>query len=98
MAEVITAAGLRIPADISLTGFDDMPLAATLRGGLTTARQPFQEAGRVAVRHLLRLIEGEEPARCRETLAAPLVTRATTAPVPTQIIIPTPDAKEPETS
>ncbi|MCF3123932.1 LacI family DNA-binding transcriptional regulator [Streptomyces arenae] len=43
-------AGLRIPDDVSLVGYDDVPAAATLRPRLTTVRVPLEEMGREAVR------------------------------------------------
>jgi LacI family transcriptional regulator len=43
-------AGLRVPEDVSLAGYDDIPLAADLSPGLTTVRIPTEELGRTAVR------------------------------------------------
>ncbi|WP_055700728.1 substrate-binding domain-containing protein [Streptomyces silaceus] len=43
-------AGLRVPDDVSLVGYDDVPAAATLRPRLTTVRVPLEEMGREAVR------------------------------------------------
>lgn len=53
------AAGLRVPEEFALTGFDDQPLAAFLQPPLTTARMPIGEMGRAAAGLLQRLIEGE---------------------------------------
>jgi DNA-binding LacI/PurR family transcriptional regulator len=52
-------AGLRVPADIAVMGFDDIPAAAFYTPRLTTIRQPLQEMGRVAAASLLRKIAGE---------------------------------------
>lgn len=52
------AAGLRVPDDVSVTGFDDVPLAALLASPLTTVRQPAREMGRDAARLLLAHIAG----------------------------------------
>ena len=54
------AAGLRIPEDLSLVGFDDLFFAAQLRPPLTTVRQPKKEIGRCAITQLLSLLRSEE--------------------------------------
>ena len=54
----IQAAGLRIPEDIAVVGFDDMPLAAYVSPGLTTMRQNAQRAGDALVEGIVHLIEG----------------------------------------
>ncbi|MEH0528618.1 substrate-binding domain-containing protein [Streptomyces stelliscabiei] len=43
-------AGLDVPGDISLIGFDDVPFAAGLSPALTTVRVPYEDLGRAAVR------------------------------------------------
>ena len=54
---------LRIPADIAIVGFDDVPEAAFTRPRLTTVRQPVVGLGRLSVKALISLIAGEpEPA------------------------------------
>lgn len=50
--------GLRIPDDVSVVGFDDIPQAAMLRPALTTVRQPLEMMGRVATQMLLNLLNG----------------------------------------
>ena len=52
-------AGLRVPADISVVGFDDILSASTNNPPLTTVRQPLHEIGRIAATTLLGLIQGE---------------------------------------
>jgi len=49
--------GLEVPNDISIVGFDDMPLAASVRPGLTTVRQPAIDMGAELATRLLRSIE-----------------------------------------
>lgn len=49
-------AGLRVPEDIALIGFDDVPIAAMVRPGLTTLRIQIAETGRGALERLVRLI------------------------------------------
>jgi DNA-binding LacI/PurR family transcriptional regulator len=68
--------GLRVPDDLSVTGFDDVPDAAA--AGLTTIHQPTLEKGRVAG-HLL-LDEGDRPAARRVLLPTELLVRRSTAP------------------
>jgi DNA-binding LacI/PurR family transcriptional regulator len=53
-------AGLRIPADVSVVGFDDVPVAAHVAPPLTTVHQDFGELGRRAVQILLAQIRGED--------------------------------------
>ncbi|MFT4233101.1 MAG: LacI family DNA-binding transcriptional regulator [Leucobacter sp.] len=62
--------GLRIPDDLSVVSFDDEELATYLRPGLTTARLPYEEMGRLGVEMLL----GAQPAE-RTLLPMPLVVR-----------------------
>lgn len=52
-------AGLRVPEDISVVGFDDIPVAAHVAPPLTTVHQDFSELGRRAVQLLLAQIRGE---------------------------------------
>ena len=54
-------AGLRVPADVSVVGFDDIPVAAHVAPPLTTVHQDFPELGRRAVQILLAQFRGEEP-------------------------------------
>jgi LacI family transcriptional regulator len=56
--EAIKAHGLRIPEDIAIIGFDDIPLAAHLRPSLTTVRQPVRDFARVAVERLVTRLAG----------------------------------------
>ena len=71
--------GLRVPQDISIVGFDDIPAAAYCNPSLTTVRQPLLKMGEIAARTLLEKIEN--PARtCAEILMEPeLVVRKSTA-------------------
>lgn len=71
--------GLRIPQDLSVVGFDDLPMDRWVSPPLTTVRQPLAEMGRVAADMLGTLIEGLPLATRRVELATELVVRASTA-------------------
>jgi LacI family transcriptional regulator len=72
--------GLRVPDDVSVVGFDDIPLASLLTPALTTVRQPVREMGALATRMLLRIIAGETLESTRVELATSLVVRESSAP------------------
>jgi LacI family transcriptional regulator len=55
------ARGLRVPQDLSITGFDDTYVATMLYPPLTTVRQSIREIGRTASGQLLELLEGKSP-------------------------------------
>ena len=56
--EALREAGLRVPEDVAVMGFDDLPLSVQSSPQLSTVRQPIQQKGSVATRLLLDLIEG----------------------------------------
>lgn len=75
------AAGLRVPGDLSVIGYDDLPMAAWTNPPLTTVRQPIVEKGRIAARLLIQRMKGkrvESPA----PLATSLVVRSSAGPPP----------------
>lgn len=75
----LQAAGVRVPADISVIGYDDLPIARRLAPPLTTVSQPNYELGQVAAELLLD--EGRPGHTHREIRFAPnLVVRASTGP------------------
>ena len=72
---------LRIPQDLSVVGFEDLPVARWLSPPLTTIRQPLAEMGRAAAQMLGELIE-DRPLRSRRVeLSTELITRESTGPV-----------------
>ncbi|MFF9149274.1 LacI family DNA-binding transcriptional regulator [Streptomyces sp. NPDC014861] len=72
--------GLRVPEDLSVTGFDDMALATAVEPELTTVRLPAEEFGRRGMEALLAVLAGE-PARS-DVLPVELVPRGSTGPAP----------------
>jgi DNA-binding LacI/PurR family transcriptional regulator len=72
-------AGRRIPEDLSVVGFDDIPEAGYFTPPLTTVRQNFNEMGRRSLLLLLEQIESGVRTPARETVAPELVVRASTA-------------------
>lgn len=72
--------GLRIPDDISIIGFDDIPQASFVYPKLTTVRQPLEQMGQVAVKMLLEQIEDQSRPPQRVALATQLVIRDSCGP------------------
>ncbi|GGS21768.1 LacI family DNA-binding transcriptional regulator [Deinococcus knuensis] len=73
--------GLQVPEDLSVIGFDDLPMAAQARPALTTVRQPLREMGAEGVRLLVRLAEGEAlPGGPPAPFPTELIVRASAAP------------------
>lgn len=70
--------GLAVPGDLSLVGYDDMPLAEYLRPPLTTVRAPLDELGAVAVDALVDQVLGGEPRDVTIETAPEIVVRAST--------------------
>ncbi len=72
----IKEAGLVIPNDIAVVGFDDIPLAAISNPPLTTVRQPILRSGSLAAETLIDMIEHPDPQPRRVILPTELVIRA----------------------
>jgi LacI family transcriptional regulator len=68
-------AGLRVPDDMALAGFDDIDESAHLVPPLTTVRLPMREIGAVAVQRLAELIEGAHTAPSKIILYTELIVR-----------------------
>ncbi len=72
-------AGMRVPDDVSVVGFDDLPVAAVVDPPLTTVHQPTREKGAFAAQLLLGHVTGARPLRGEEhVLPCELVRRAST--------------------
>lgn len=91
VCRTVRALGLSVPGDVSVIGYDDMPMAQRSDPPLTTLAQPFPEMGRAATRHLLASVgrrqrrgTAVEPllpdSPVEELLPARLVVRASTGP------------------
>jgi LacI family transcriptional regulator len=76
----IADAGLRVPADISVVGYNDIPLAEDFNPPLTTVRTPAEELGRAAVRIALR--DPEHAAGAHHLLGTHIVVRDSVQPPP----------------
>ncbi|WP_217241641.1 LacI family DNA-binding transcriptional regulator [Streptomyces sp. AC555_RSS877] len=89
LIRALAEAGRRVPEDVSVVGFDDIPVAAYVTPPLTTVRQPFDAVAQEGLKRLLHTIENPQ-ADLLPTSDPPvdLVVRASTAPPPTRM---TPD-------
>jgi len=74
-------AGLRVPGDISVVGFDDVPLAVFSNPALTTIRQPLEQMGRIAAKTLIDRIENRAEYRPEIVIEPELIVRASSGPV-----------------
>ncbi|MEV7231323.1 MULTISPECIES: substrate-binding domain-containing protein [Polymorphospora] len=72
--------GLRIPADLSVVGFDDLPIAALVDPPMTTIHQPLTEMAVAAAELALALGRGGEVRQAGVELATTLTVRQSTAP------------------
>jgi DNA-binding LacI/PurR family transcriptional regulator len=77
----LRAAGIGVPASVSVIGFDDIEPASWTDPPLTTIRQPTAEMGRWAVDRIASALHGMGETS-RQTLAPELVVRGSTAPPP----------------
>ena len=73
--------GVRVPEDLSVTGFDDIFFSCYSNPALTTVHQPMKELGRRAMELLLALLRGETVERS-VLIGGPLIVRGSTGPAP----------------
>jgi LacI family transcriptional regulator len=78
--EAARQAGVSVPGDLSVVGFDDTHLARASTPPLTTVHQPIADIGRTAVSNIVRLAAGDSIAAKRVELSTHLVVRDSTAP------------------
>ena len=76
--DAIRGRGLRIPEDVSIVGFDDIPQAAMVRPALTTVRQPLEQMGRLATQMLIDQLKNPEKEIGRIELPTELIVRDST--------------------
>lgn len=81
--DAITAAGLQVPSDIVVAGFDDSPVATETTPTITTMQQPFNRISHEMAQLLLKVIAGEKPATM--ILSTELVIRESTDPAVRQM-------------
>jgi LacI family transcriptional regulator, xylobiose transport system transcriptional regulator len=75
-------ARLHIPEDLSVVGFDDLPVTQWVSPPMTTIRQPLVEMAEEAAEMVIAIARGEPPAQPRVELATELIVRESTAPPP----------------
>lgn len=74
----LRATGLRVPEDVAIVGFDDIPMARLTQPPLTTVRQPMREMGELAARMLLaRLTDTEAPGPVAELPTSVVIRQST---------------------
>ncbi len=73
--QAIREQGLRVPGDLALAGYNDIPAASLVTPGLTTAAVPAARMGELALEILGKLMEGKEPSRKSVTIPTELVIR-----------------------
>jgi LacI family xylobiose transport system transcriptional regulator len=78
--EAARRAGVRIPDDLSVVGFDDLSFSQWSGPPMTTVRQPLMQMGATAANMVVHLARGEQPEQTRIELATTLVVRESTAP------------------
>lgn len=77
-------AGLRVPEDISIVGFDDIPGSAFANPGLTTVRQPLVRMGQIAAQTVVDQIEGHGEYVPEIAIEPEFVVRESTGPAPSR--------------
>ncbi|MFT9667557.1 LacI family DNA-binding transcriptional regulator [Streptomyces rhizosphaericola] len=79
--EAARVRGIHVPDDLSVVGYDDVPIARWASPALTTVHQPLRQMAEEAAQMLMRL-RAQEPVSTRLELATSLVVRKSTAPPP----------------
>jgi LacI family fructose operon transcriptional repressor len=87
LMEALRAVGLRVPQDVAVAGFDNMPWTGLVDPGLTVIAQPTYEIGREAIDLLFQRISNPASAMRQLVLRGELVERGSTAPQPGRIVL-----------
>ena len=87
-------AGLRVPQDVSVVGFDDIPGAAYADPALTTVRQPLLRMGQIAAQTLIERIEERGSYRPEIAIEPEFVVRDSSGPAPQKLLLGTAAAAE----
>lgn len=74
--------GIKIPKDLSIAGFDDVPLASRVWPELTTVKQPMEEMALRATEDLIKMIRDDKSDQQQIVLEAQIIKRQSTGPVP----------------
>ena len=80
--QAVREAGRRVPEDVAVVGFDDLPLAATTEPPLTSVRQPLREMGETAARLLLAHFDGAALPSSPTVIPTTLTVRGSTTAQP----------------
>lgn len=80
--DAVASRSLKVPADVSVVGFDDISTASHVFPRLTTMHQPYEALAERAVQEVVEMIEGRPPAAARIAFATELVVRDSTGPAP----------------
>ncbi|WP_298921787.1 LacI family DNA-binding transcriptional regulator [uncultured Roseobacter sp.] len=75
----LVSAGVRVPEDISVIGYDDMPYSAIFNPGLSSIRLPRREWGQLACRKLISILDNSDDASDPVIITPELIPRASTA-------------------
>jgi DNA-binding LacI/PurR family transcriptional regulator len=76
--EELKASGFKVPTDVSVAGFDDVPEASRTEPPLTTVRQDSEEKGRRAAKFLLEMLDGQSEENRHTVLQTQLIIRQST--------------------
>lgn len=87
--DAINSRGLKVPDDISVIGYDDIPTSSCVFPKLTTMQQPFDAIAAYAVREVVGMIAGRSTEPVRIAFPAKLVVRGSTSPAPDAAVTPT---------